>query len=197
MAEIKIEKKKPVWPWILALLAIAAIIYFVFFRDSNPETVVRDETENVVGSTGDADQGSNSDIAAYVDFINSYDQNMGLDHEFTNEAFSKLIAATQAKAADLEYDVEGDMSAVREHARHITDDPYETSHANSISKAAAIIADALEGMQEREYPELADRAAKVQSSADAIDPDKLTLDQKEAVKSFFDNAAGLLENMNK
>ncbi|WP_194139158.1 hypothetical protein [Flavobacterium hungaricum] len=34
MAEIKIEKKKPIWPWIIVLLLIAAVVYFVYFRDN-------------------------------------------------------------------------------------------------------------------------------------------------------------------
>lgn len=38
MAEIKIEKKKPVWPWIVALLLIAGIVYYVFLRDNEVQT---------------------------------------------------------------------------------------------------------------------------------------------------------------
>jgi len=34
MAEIKIEKKKPIWPWIVAVLIIAALLYFVFLKDN-------------------------------------------------------------------------------------------------------------------------------------------------------------------
>lgn len=33
MAEIKIEKKKPLWPWVVALLLIGAIIYYMFLRN--------------------------------------------------------------------------------------------------------------------------------------------------------------------
>jgi hypothetical protein len=36
MAEIRVEKKSPMWPWILvALLVIGAIVYFVFINDDN------------------------------------------------------------------------------------------------------------------------------------------------------------------
>ncbi len=31
MAEIKIEKKKPIWPWILVILLILAAIYFFWY----------------------------------------------------------------------------------------------------------------------------------------------------------------------
>lgn len=43
MAEIKIEKKKPIWPWIVVVLLIAALVYFVFLR--NNEAVVKNGTE--------------------------------------------------------------------------------------------------------------------------------------------------------
>jgi preprotein translocase subunit YajC len=46
MAEIKIEKKKPIWPWIVAVLLISAIIYFVFLRDNEAQTEDRVEIEN-------------------------------------------------------------------------------------------------------------------------------------------------------
>ncbi|HEU0137590.1 MAG TPA: hypothetical protein VFQ50_09890 [Flavobacterium sp.] len=49
MTEIKIEKKKPVWPWILLLLAIAALVYFLVFRETEDgETGVE---ENQIEST--------------------------------------------------------------------------------------------------------------------------------------------------
>ncbi|MFD2940179.1 hypothetical protein [Flavobacterium notoginsengisoli] len=49
MAEIKIEKKKPIWPWIIAILLISAVAYYVFVKDN--ETVDRSvETENTVGT---------------------------------------------------------------------------------------------------------------------------------------------------
>jgi hypothetical protein len=38
MAEIKIEKKKPIWPWIVAVLIIAALLYFVFLKDNEVQS---------------------------------------------------------------------------------------------------------------------------------------------------------------
>ena len=33
MAEIKIEKRKPVWPWILLILVLAAVLYYFMTND--------------------------------------------------------------------------------------------------------------------------------------------------------------------
>jgi len=46
MAEIKIEKKKPVWPWILLLLGLIALVYFLFFRDREAERDVIEEVDD-------------------------------------------------------------------------------------------------------------------------------------------------------
>ncbi len=39
MTEIKIEKKKPVWPWILLVLGVLAAAWFFFFRNDKQETM--------------------------------------------------------------------------------------------------------------------------------------------------------------
>lgn len=115
MAEIKIEKKKPVWPWILLLLVIVGIIvYFLVFRDEETNTTVIEETPvatetDAMGSEGSDAISGNAEIAAYVDYIDSNRNEMGLDHEYTNEAFSKLIAATKAAADETGYDINKDM----------------------------------------------------------------------------------------
>lgn len=46
MAEIKIEKKKPVWPWIALLLVIAGLIYYIYFVDHETHTESSVEIEN-------------------------------------------------------------------------------------------------------------------------------------------------------
>ncbi|SDZ67417.1 hypothetical protein SAMN05444397_1206 [Flavobacterium aquidurense] len=46
MAEIKIEKKKPIWPWIAALLIIGAIVYYIFVMDHEVHSENGVEVEN-------------------------------------------------------------------------------------------------------------------------------------------------------
>lgn len=40
MAEIKIEKRAPIWPWIVGLLLVALLVYFLFFRETTVATEV-------------------------------------------------------------------------------------------------------------------------------------------------------------
>ncbi|MBF4487658.1 MULTISPECIES: hypothetical protein [unclassified Flavobacterium] len=50
MAEIKIEKKKPVWPWIVAVLLISALVYYVFLRDNEVTTENGVQIENTTST---------------------------------------------------------------------------------------------------------------------------------------------------
>jgi hypothetical protein len=50
MAEIKIEKKKPVWPWIVALLIIGALIYYIFVIDHEANSENSVEIENTTST---------------------------------------------------------------------------------------------------------------------------------------------------
>jgi hypothetical protein len=50
MAEIKIEKKKPVWPWIIAVLLIAALVYYMFLRDNETQVENRPAVENATST---------------------------------------------------------------------------------------------------------------------------------------------------
>ena len=189
MAEIKIEKKPPVWPWILlGLLLVGGLVYWFALRDKNEEPMAdaTDSTETV--RTGP--------VAEYITFIDNDKEPMGLDHEFTHDGLMKLTAATQAVADQADYDVKADLDQVKEYANQIEKDPFETTHANSIRKAAETLAGSLHRMQEAKFPQLSSEAQAVVNAADKIDPDVLTLDQKPAVKGFFNEAASLLRGMN-
>ncbi|WP_143961381.1 hypothetical protein [Litoribacter populi] len=203
MAEIRVEKKSPMWPWILiALLVLGVIIYFLFFHDANGAREDPGDAPVVTEMTGgdndrrDGEAIENQTVVSYVSYVRERDAQMGLDHEFTNEAFKRLVDATEAMADEVDHDIDRDLDMAREHAQHITEDPFETTHANRIRMAADKLADALQNLQQAEFPNLSNQAQSVKQAASEIDPAELTLDQRDAVKSYFDEAADLLEQMN-
>jgi hypothetical protein len=63
---------------------------------------------------------------------------MSLDHAYTNEALSKLIEATNAIANEVGYDVKADIER-QGICKMISSDPFETTHADNIRKADAIL----------------------------------------------------------
>lgn len=47
MAEIKIEKKKAVWPWIIGIIILALLIYFLAFNDDKEGDLKENPVEEV------------------------------------------------------------------------------------------------------------------------------------------------------
>lgn len=195
MTEIKIEKKKPVWPWILLALGLLVAAWFFFNRNDNAEPVATaDETAD---ETALIDVHENNNIVtAYVRFVDTDTNTMSLDHSFTSEAFNMLTDAVDAMATEAGYDVKADIGKAKQLADEITRDPMVTTHADKIRSAADVLSTSLQNLQQSKYPSLSAEAAAVKTAASAIDPETLTLDQRDAVKSFFSKAADLLSKMN-
>jgi len=200
MAEIKIEQKKTIWPWIIAGLVVAALlIYFLVFRENSKNTEAVTEADYITNTNEPGPSGvreNNGTVAAYVNFVENNKESMGLHHEYTNEALFKLIEATNAKANEVGYEVRADIDKAREYAEMITKDPHATTHADNIRKAADILTNVLQNIQKAEFPGLAGDVGELKTATESIKPGVLTLDQKDAVKNYFSQASDLLQKMN-
>jgi hypothetical protein len=139
---------------------------------------------------------NNSTVNAFVVFIESDSNKMTLSHEFTNEALIKLTDATNAMAAEIGYDIKADMEKVKGYADFITRDILNTLHADSIRKSFDLLTNVLQNMQEAYYPGLKNEVTELRNASVSVDPDVLTLNQKDAVKNYFYKAAALLKKMN-
>jgi hypothetical protein len=200
MAEIKIKQKKQLWPWLLVGLVIAALLlYFLVFRDNDENTDAVNEVDRIT-NTNEIDllevKENNGIVVAYVNFVENNKEKMSIDHAYTNEALSKLIEATNAIANEVGYDVQADIDKVKEYAKMISSDPFETTHADNIRKADDILTKVLQNIQKAKYPGLADEVTALKSAAESIKVDVLVLEQKDAVKNYFAKASELLQKMN-
>lgn len=200
MAEIKIEQKKQVWPWILAGLVVAAlVIYFLMDNDDDNTTEVATE-ENYISDENESNlldvKENNSTVAAFVSFVENDTNRVSLDNAYTNEAFTKLTAATNAMAEEIGYDGRADSDLITESTSMIANEPFETSKAKNIRNATDISTTSLQNMQLAKYPTLTNEVEELKSASTAIDPSVNTLEQKDAVKNYFAKAADLLEKMN-
>ncbi len=194
MAEIKIEKKKAMWPWILIGLALLAIIlYFVFFNKQPDDRAMATNTD----TTEQRALPGISAVEEYITYIQNRDTgSMSLDHNFSHDALTKLADATRETANKTGYDVQRDLDSVQHYTAIITDDPMENVHADNIKLAASLLSTALQRMQMEKFPLLVAEGDAVKNAANAIDVQTLTLDQKSAVYAFYSKAADLLRKMN-
>jgi len=200
MAEIKIERKKQIWPWLLvALVVVALLLYFLVFRDNdkNAEAIFG---ANDITNTNQTDlievKENNYTVAAYVNFIENSNAKMTLDHAYTNEALLKLINATNAIANEVGYEILADLEKVKEYANMITINPFETTHADNIRMADDILTQVLQNIQKANYPSLAEEVEELKRASESIKPEVLTLNQKDEVKNYFAKASDLLQKMN-
>ena len=216
MAEIKIEKKQPVWPWILlGLIILGVILYFLLadnddtvddMDDTNTEQV--DTTYQTTGAvdnntSGWADDETNRTPSSIADdqSVDNYlahvdnTTRMGVEHEYTNNALLHLINAVDYKAQEQNVNIQSDLTEIRNDARAITQNPQATDHAEEIRTAATKLAGAIEKIQKEKYPNLTEDVSDVKTAAQEIDTSTLTLDQKDKINAFFNEAANALRKM--
>ena len=200
MAEIKIMKKKPVLPWIIVgIILLVIVIYFLGYYNSGDD-VIDDSQNTAMNEDKPTDligiNENNTTVTEYINFIESNQNKMTLDHEYSNEAIIKLTAAVYAIADEVDVDVKSDLNKMEDDAEDITEKPLSDTHANSIRNAADNLTNAMQNIQKAKFPGLANEVNEVRKSSNAINPDVLTLNQKEQVKSFFYNSSHLLKKMN-
>lgn len=203
MAEIKIEKKTPVWPWILAAIIIAALLYFFVFATDDDEiddtTTTEQVTEgdtltnNTYDNTTTTANTNTTAVSEYTVYIN--DPQMGLDHEYANGAINRLISAVEAKASEANVDIQADLDRAREKAQGVTENPYNLTHADMIKEAGEIITRAMKTVQTQKYPNMNNQVSEVETALNQIKVKQPTLEQKDAVKNFFDKAGNALTSM--
>ena len=206
MAEIKIQKKQPIWPWILLILGVLALVYYLYQKNNDAiDDVMDDDVEMIRDSTDvTTDMGNknalllsdiaNSKISEYKSFI-ANDQKMGVDHEFSSTAIHKLIDATEAVASSFDMDIKSDLESARNTASEITNDPQKVDHAEKIKSAGNAIVQSLKKIQTQKFPDLENNLDALKNSVAAITPTTKTLDQKDVIKDFFNQAAEVLTNM--
>lgn len=203
MAEIKIEKKKPIWPWIVLALVILALLYFFVFADDDNDDLDAVETEQVEeGTVWEDEMETETDTAnwntgavqSYLTYI-SDNNRMGLDHEYTNNAIIELMNAVQAKADEMNYDISADMQSVREDAQVIQQDPMALNHADRIKSAGMKLANIIENMQKEGFPNLSNDVNEVKTAVQNINETTPTLEQRDQIKMFFDEAGDVLSKM--
>jgi hypothetical protein len=195
MAEIKIEKKNYAWVWILLGIIIVGLILYFLMRDDRETEYHETDTDT---TTQQIYNGDNSDNAVnnYLGFI-SNDDSLGRNHEYSSEALSRLADAIREKAGQVNYDISADLEKADEYANRITNDPAAASHSQSIKNAADILTNAMQNLQNAHYPDLNNEMQEVSNAASKINPKILTLNQREAIKDYFNKSGDLLRNMNK
>lgn len=213
MAEIKIEKKKPVWPWIILVLIILAGVYFFWYyndtmngtddeemlqdtlQERNEGMIDNSATDSTTLYSGSYGKiAKEKTIADYLTYIEN--PKMSTDSEYIAGALMKLINATEDEAEQLNVDVTADLEQAREDAFDINSDPEPSVNAGKLKQSATEIASALVNIQRHSFPKLYEASVSLKEAVNKIDAKIPVTQQNENVRSFFDNAGKLLQKMN-
>lgn len=192
MTEIRIEKKKSIWPYLLIGLLILGVIGYLVYTSDIEGISEKVASKNNLSTT----QNNNTEVNAYVAFTNNDNQTLTLNHAYFNEALIKLADATGSLAGEHGFDVKNEMDKVKVLAEKIQSDPYAVTHSGDIQNAGVIITAVLSSMQNAKFPGLSTEATEVKRTVAQINPQILTLDQKGVLDAFFRSAAELLQKMN-
>jgi hypothetical protein len=197
MAQIDIQKKKkPIWPWILGILVIIAAIVLLG-REDTPQ-----EAEETVAPVTNGTTQVPEQISEYVAYVQQADpsEEMGIHHEYTAEGLRKLASALDALVSETNtenVEITDQKNRIEEAANYIQQEPYAGTHADTIKAAFVVAAQVISTVQRQNFPNLSTEAQNLSSTARNIDPQTLTLEQKEGVQEFFDQSASTLDAMAK
>lgn len=211
MAEIKIEKKKPVWPWILlGLIILAVILYFVLADNDTDDVLEEENTEQVMTpmeteedmdmedmemeTWEDDNLSGDESVSNYMTHIGNTEK-MGIDHQYSSEALVSLINALENRAEEANINTSVEIEELKNDVRDIKEDPQTLTHANTINNVGTKIVNLMEKMQKEKFPNISQDVQEVRTALQNIQPSTPTLDQKDAVNSFYKEAGEVLQKM--
>lgn len=219
MAEIKIEKKKPIWPWILLVIVILALIAFFAFRDQisddmsddygddlNTERYNDSSTTSVPVSNGTVYKGSDRDTITSDEFM-VYDRSIkdsariASDSSYTKIAFVNLAKAVARKANAHSLPSSKALERLKSYSEQTNEASVaNTSAENGISKNFKSLTDnvteVLEAIQTKDYPALSNDISALKQDASKIDMNSAMAEQPKQLQAFLENARDLLKSMN-
>lgn len=206
MAEIHVEKKKrPVWPWILAILLAAAVIWIIADDKDNEieneiSTVQSEEQDQMNRQDQDRYKETEQNAAtAYVNFIEESGDKVTKSHEYSHQALTHLSNALDEIAQNNNVSLENkkDLDKLKQQADKLMKEKSSTQHANILADAFQSAAQIINNIQKEQFPDLKKQADEVTDAANKMKPNVVVTNQKDAVKGFFEKSANTVDKMQK
>jgi hypothetical protein len=190
MAEIKLERKgTPIWPWILGLLLLAALLWYFLGRDSDA-TTTGDTT--AVGATGaavapatgiDGNPAGEEGFIAYVD-RNDTSGETEANHQYTADGIRRLAAMLQTSGGGANDGPWITMSTIAD-SLQLTG-PGDDRHADMAKRAFQLAVGAMGSGA---------GVAQARTAAEAIDTARPLGEQTAQVRIFFERARDVMRSM--
>lgn len=207
MAEIKIRKKSPIWPWILLVLIILAALWYFFIYLDTADIDDADEvddlnTEQIDDESYNSEDNTNSDAYSETDSTyNTSGSNQLSSQPVTttiadaNKSMIDLIDAVRTKSLQTKVTVNNDLKAQREKLIKTTSSTSESSWMNTMKSSGDQIIAAMQTLQKEKYPQLTNEVTSAQNSLQMVDASKTFEDQKARIDTFIRDVVTTLNKM--
>jgi hypothetical protein len=200
MAEIRIEKRPPVWPWILGVLLLLVVGWIAIGALNDDEPVMEEaavqqpvtdpvapQREGTVGTAGATVPAAIQDYAAFAS--ETAEPSVGREHAYTAEGIRRLSASLGAFVEQNADDTEtrDRFDRFRQSAERLQKDPQSTEHAGTVREVFTSAVDVFESGRID-----AGDVSRLRQTATSISADQPLLEQTDTVKQFFSQSAEAL-----
>ena len=213
MTEIKIEKKKPIWPIVIVTIIILIAIYFLWFyndQEMSNDPLEKDTISSVeelfnvelLDNDGEVlyegNYGTIRGEQAIADYLKYTDDRTNRSTgDYYRSSFSKLIEATERVAELEQVDVSNTLSVARESSENISSNTERAVSSENIRKTADDVSRALRNIQRQAFANLSNEMAEVEEAVSDIDRDQSLDSENEDIREFFDKSAHLIGKMDR
>lgn len=215
MAEIKIEKKRPIWPWILLILVILGVIaYFVYqnqkndyYNDDLNSEQYNDSTDNDlrggVPYNPDASDGYGNASNEMAEYEASIKDSIRIitDSTYAKTVFVNLAKATVMKANENNIESSQALEALKNYSDQMNNtDTSEGMQTMGVSESLKSTCDnvvqVLETIQAKNFPSLGSQVSDLKQISNNINSKTSMANQRKNILSFFQKAKNVLNAMN-
>ena len=211
MAEIKIEKKSPIWPWILLLIAVIAIIVY-FFYNNDADTIydediqseaidtISSNTHNEAYGVAGPHMGATSVVQEFEKSL-SDSTRIAVDSIYTKTAIVNLAKVVTMKADELDVQPSMALENLKFYSEQKalstdTEIPGKNSIYNNFKTVSKDIVTVLETIQSENYPSLQNDVMELKQTSSKIENNIATKEQQTTIQTFFTKAKKVINEMN-
>lgn len=211
MAEIKIEKKKPVWPWVILILVVLGIIaYFVYANDEDvnddfDDDITNEQVMDTTNTQSSYDSYNTGTTNSSYDQFMAYDQSIAdstrvaVDSSYTKKAFANLTKAVVQKADENNIEDSEALTDLRNFSSLITSistTTKDTKGFKNFKTASDKVVKVMEDIQKKAYPSLQTQVADLKKTAAKVDGSVMMNKQQEQLYAFLRQSRDVLQMMN-
>ncbi|WMJ74292.1 hypothetical protein RCC89_14105 [Cytophagaceae bacterium ABcell3] len=197
MADIRIQKKKPIWPWVLGVLLGLLVIWLVV-RVFDRERQVADIEDPEVQNEGTA--GIPQEINEFLTYVAVTDtlSEEQIDHAHVSRGVRLLAGALEVLSKEYRIsgiDIKENRARLDGVARYIQQSPNTGLRADSLRSGLISAVNWMEQLQIQRFPRLDTQIGQVRAAAKSIDIDVQIDEQGSEVQRFFNLSGGFIRDI--